>query len=649
MIKQESYWFQIRITQSEMIKLSIIIPYYNAKQYTDELLNCLLPQLTDEVEVILVDDGSDIPFKTNYQWCRVFRKENGGCSSARNMGLDNSVGEYIQFVDADDLVADDFISKILSKIEEHPDIIEYSWKSLSAEGPQHDHKLEKDTDRLSNPSVCTRTFSRKLIGNIRFNEKKDSTEDEDFSRKIGYLGNDNLKISIIKDYMYFYRTAVTNSKVKRFKMGLMNAKRIVYYYDHVTNDMAWLLDEIKKEDETNEVWLLTNQNDIPELKRYCQISKPIRIWGHAFRGESYSKFTLINPPIKKQIVFYCSYANKIGGISTFLYNTCKHLKEYYDIMILYDDFHESQIEKLGSVCDIMKNDAEKIISCNTLVLNRINEKIPENVVCKKTVQVCHACKQKIMTIPHDRDYLVNVSQAAKDSWGNAAQNGIVIHNMSYPEPETTLLIVSATRMKVSDKGLNDNRTRKLAEMLNEKDIPFIWLNFSDKGLDNPPKNFINMDPRLNIQGFIEKADYLVQLSDQEAYSMSILEALCLNTAVVATPFPSLFEEGVVDGVNGYVVPFDMDFDVTKLLEVPKFKFKYDNKKIIKQWQKLFELPKPEKKEDELIRVKVIKKFKDVHTGKVIDVGEAVLSRKRVSEILETQREKKVTLIKILEG
>ena len=48
--------------------LSIIIPYYNVAPYTDELLKCLAPQIREGVEVILVDDGSLVPYKTDYKW-----------------------------------------------------------------------------------------------------------------------------------------------------------------------------------------------------------------------------------------------------------------------------------------------------------------------------------------------------------------------------------------------------------------------------------------------------------------------------------------------------------------------------------------------------------------------------------------------------
>ena len=154
------------------MKLSIIIPYYNVKEYTDELLKVLDPQVKNrkDVEVMVVDDGSRTPFETDFKWCRVMHKDNGGAASARNMGLDNTTGEYVQFIDADDLVPDYFVERLFKCIkDEYPDVIEYSWRSLNKEGSQHDVRLRSENDRLHNPSVCTRAFRRAFLGDNRFN------------------------------------------------------------------------------------------------------------------------------------------------------------------------------------------------------------------------------------------------------------------------------------------------------------------------------------------------------------------------------------------------------------------------------------------------------------------------------------------------
>lgn len=619
------------------MRLSIIVPYYNVKEYTDELLECLNKQITDDVEVILVDDGSNEPYKTDYEWCKVIRQKNKRCSGARNTGLDAAKGEYIQFIDADDMVPDYFIKRLMKEIDENPfDVCDYSWKSLTRTGVQHNKILRGRTDRLGNPSVCTRCFSRAYIGENRFNTKKDSTEDEDFSRKLGYLDKTRpCNHTAIPEYMYFYRTSVENSKIKRFKQGLMHTKRIVYYFDHVTSDMEGLFKEIKKEDENNEVWLLTNKNDIPDLSRYCQISRPIQIWGHELRGEPYGNCVVIDPPITVQVVIYCEHCAIVGGISTVIYNFCQYMREYYDIMVLYEQMDNIQIEKLSEIVRVEKWNKNEEIYCDTLILNRLTDKIHKNVHFRQSIQICHACRQINYRIPKDRDILINVSEAAKKSWGEESEEGIVIHNMSYVNSEKCLILVSATRVNAVDKGENDQRMRKLANMLESSGIKYLWFNFADGFLRNMPDTFINMPAKANIHPYIEKADYLVQLSDAEAYSMSILEALSLNTAVLATPFPSLFEEGFEEGVNGYTIPFDMSFDVKKLLDVPVFQFKSDNDAIIKQWREILGKTKPQKtyKPQKLTSIVCTHKYFDTEINRNVRVGEHLkVSEQRAAKI-----------------
>lgn len=612
-----------------MVKLTIIIPCYNAEPYINELLDILKSQITDETEVIVVDDGSRIPFESKYDWVNVIRKENGGCSTARNMGLDHAKGKYISFIDADDLVPKNFIEKVLEKIKADYDVIDLSWKSLNHEGVQHDHILKSDDDWLTNPSVCTRIFKRSFIGETRFNEKKDSTEDEDFSRKLGYIYKDPaINHGSITDYMYFYRTSVSNSKIKRFKKGLMNTRRIVYHVPVVTADRKDLVEEIKKEDQKNEVWLITNRCDLPELKRYCQIHKPFKIWGHELRGEPLNGFELITIPLKTQICLYCEFANKVGGISTFIYSFCKEMKKYYDIIVVYEKMDKLQLERLCKIVKVLKYNPNIKIACDTLILNRLTDKIQPNIYYKKSVQVCHCCRQNTLRIPTDRNVLVNVSEAAKRSWKEEAARGIVIHNFVEKETDDLLILISATRVGARDKGDNDSRMLKFADLLKNAGIKFVWFLFSDQELKGAPKEIIQMDPTLDVQSYIKKADYLVQLSDEEAYSYSILEALINNTAVICTPIESALEQGVKDGVTGYIVPYNMKFDVSKLLKIPKFDFKYSNEKIIEQWIDI--CGSSHKKEDyemDIVSIEILKTYRDLELGTRIEKGTVFQVRK----------------------
>lgn len=591
------------------MKLSIIIPCYNAEPYIDELTKVLMLQVTEDVEVIVVDDGSEFPYLPNYPGIKVIRQKNKGQSAARNKGLSVSKGKYIAFIDADDMVAPDYVSKILSKIEQGFDVLEFSWKSFG--GTFMDFRLTCERDRLTNPSACTRVFNRSFIGTIRFNTKKDACEDEEFSRKVGYMF-DGFKRAFITDYLYFYRTNTDNSNTKRYKQGLCNTKRITYYFEKVPSG---ILEEIKREDEHNEVWLLTNDTEYdPELRRYCQISKPFRIWTHILRGDTYSNVEIVNPPVRTQLCLYINYMHTIGGIETFVYNFITLMSEYYDIVLNVGNIPEIQISRLSKYCQIIKG--QRPIYCDTLILLRILDERPKYITAKKTIRMCHACRTNPQwSVPDDADQTVFVSEVSKQSFG---RDGLVIHNPFITEKKTALFLISATRIPAPDKGQNERRMRQLAKMLHDAHIPFIWLNFSD-GTMNDIAGFYNMGIEIDIQPYIAKADYLVQLSDSEAYSYSLLEALTNETAVICTPFLSATESGVIDGVNGYIVPFDMSFDVEKLLNVPKFKDEHSNKEIIKSWRDLIGRTKRtrDNSPDKPVTIRALKEYTDVQLNRLI--------------------------------
>lgn len=268
------------------MKLSIIIPYYNTPKYTTELLEVLDKQVNDEVEVLLINDGGNRENVKTFSWVNYIDIEHGGQSRARNVGLNLSSGEYIQFIDADDLVSNNFIAKLFEKISEGNALIEFSWKSLNKNADIYFTFKLSNNDRLTNPSVCTRCFKCSYIGETRFNENKDAAEDEDFSRKLGYIYKP-VSVSIIEDYLYFYRNDVVGSNSKLYQLGLKNTKRIIYYYDEVTKDRTDILESIKEDDKTNEVLLMTNRCDIPEIQRWCTVIKPCNMWAHYYKGDMY--------------------------------------------------------------------------------------------------------------------------------------------------------------------------------------------------------------------------------------------------------------------------------------------------------------------------------------------------------------------------
>lgn len=101
-------------------KISIIIPVYNTEKYLHRCIDSIIAQTFTDFELLLIDDGSrDSSSKICDEYVRkdsrirVFHKKNGGVSSARNLGILKSLGEYLTFVDSDDYVSVDYLQYLL--------------------------------------------------------------------------------------------------------------------------------------------------------------------------------------------------------------------------------------------------------------------------------------------------------------------------------------------------------------------------------------------------------------------------------------------------------------------------------------------------------------------------------------------------------
>ena len=117
-----------------MAKVSVIVPVYNVEKYVEKCLQSLVNQTLDNIEIIVVNDGStdnskqiiQAFIKENLDTNIIYlEKENGGLSDARNYGMNYATGEYIAFLDSDDYVKNTIYEKMYNKaVEKNADYVE---------------------------------------------------------------------------------------------------------------------------------------------------------------------------------------------------------------------------------------------------------------------------------------------------------------------------------------------------------------------------------------------------------------------------------------------------------------------------------------------------------------------------------------------
>src|SRR5437016_4074648 len=110
---------------SETPLVSVIIPTYNSAHFLAEALDSCLKQTYSPLEIIVVDDGSTDnthELMSNYPQVQYIRQANAGPSRARNRGLQQSTGNFIQFLDADDIILEHKIERCVEEFSRRPDL-----------------------------------------------------------------------------------------------------------------------------------------------------------------------------------------------------------------------------------------------------------------------------------------------------------------------------------------------------------------------------------------------------------------------------------------------------------------------------------------------------------------------------------------------
>lgn len=262
-----------------MEKISIIIPVYNVEPYLERCLNSVINQTYSNIEIILVDDGSTDDsgimcddYKRQDTRIKVIHKENGGLSSARNEGLKYITGEYFTFIDSDDYMRTDYISKMYEATDNKKiDMVICRAKKVIGEEDYRLHLAKEgkaellDVERVKIEMLKRKIpmyahgklFHKKLAKFICFPEGRIYEDVPTIWNVIKHVD----VVAYLEEELYYYRQRLNSIVNSGFKVSRM--------------DQCYFSEEIVKEvQEINELYYpATSLCFFGAVDNYCLITK----------------------------------------------------------------------------------------------------------------------------------------------------------------------------------------------------------------------------------------------------------------------------------------------------------------------------------------------------------------------------------------
>ena len=247
--------------------ISVIIPVYKAEQYLRKCVDSILNQTFQDMEVLLVDDGSPDgsgkicdEYAAKDSRVRVFHKDNGGVSSARQCGLDNARGEYLIHADPDDWVEPDMLAELYVKAKaECADMVicDFYWDRGNSVyvGRQKPTALDHETVLSDlflhlHGSCCNKLVRVELFRKYDIGFKDGLSFCEDLMINARLLRNP-LKIAYLDKPFYHYVQHVNQNSISR------SYSHAVYEYDHALTEAVTEVTKGTKAEQAAEVYMRT--------------------------------------------------------------------------------------------------------------------------------------------------------------------------------------------------------------------------------------------------------------------------------------------------------------------------------------------------------------------------------------------------------
>lgn len=300
----------------------------------------------------------------------------------------------------------------------------------------------------------------------------------------------------------------------------------------------------------------------------------------------------------KKICFYYHHWNEIGGIEIAVLNLIERLHTEYEIIIAYTASFSDinmliRLSKYASVVNLnhKKIEVDTVVYCSVYCQK-------DKITAKRELRWMHGCLTDMkVKLPKEKiDDYIAVGRVCKEQLDTQLTNqeshliynelNSNIHELAGKSKKNKkLTLVTVSRIS-REKGFE--RMLKLAKQINQDYVWHIVGSGFDKKYEESikkqaPENWVFHGKLENPFPFIKNADFLLQLSDYEAFGFVLLEALVLGTTVITTDYSSASE--MINETNGYIIRKDLsDFD-PEILNNKKV-FTHEHKTGTELWKKL---------------------------------------------------------------
>lgn len=213
-----------------MKRITVIIPVYNAENNISKCLDSIVIQLSEEDELLLIDDGSTdnsynilCGYEKNYPFIRVIKQENIGVANTRNRGIYEAKGKYICFIDNDDYVDGDYFEKFYEAIEKNKsDIVIGGYRRVSDKGVKFSIKPVKgEWYKLMVVAPWSKLYRRKFLTDNDIKFLNYGIGEDIYFNFNAYTKTENINVIPYSGYNWWFNTkSISNTSQRGFNKNI---------------------------------------------------------------------------------------------------------------------------------------------------------------------------------------------------------------------------------------------------------------------------------------------------------------------------------------------------------------------------------------------------------------------------------------------